>query len=43
MDILGNQVHPLVLVFFPNNDAVFQDNDLPTHTARSVQSWFQEH
>ena len=41
--ILGNQVHPLVLVLFPNNDAIFQDNDSPIHTARSVQSWFEEH
>jgi len=28
---------------FPNNDAIFQDNDSPIHTARSVQSWFEEH
>jgi len=28
---------------FPNNDAVFQDSDLPIHTARSVQSCFEEH
>jgi hypothetical protein len=35
VDILGNQVHPLVLVLLPNSDAVIQD-DLPIHTARSV-------
>jgi hypothetical protein len=28
MDILGSQAHPVVEVF-PNNDAVFQDDDLP--------------
>jgi len=33
MDILGNQVHPMVQMF-PNNDAVFQDDILPIHTAR---------
>ena len=43
MDILGSQVHRLVQVLFPNNDAVFQDNDSPIHTARSVQSWLEEH
>ena len=32
----------MVQVLFPNNDAIFQDN-LPIHTARSVQSWFEEH
>ena len=42
MDILGSQVHPVVQVLFPNNDAIFQDN-LPIHTARSVQSWFEQH
>ena len=40
--ILGNQVHPMVQMF-PNNDAVFQDDSLPIHTARCVQSWFEEH
>ena len=42
MDILGNQVHPVVQMF-PNNDAVFQDSSSPTRTARSVQSWFEQH
>ena len=42
MDILGSQVHPVVQVLFPNNDAIFQD-DLPIHTARSVQAWFEQH
>jgi len=31
--VLGNQVHPMVQMF-PNNDAVFQDDSLPIHTAR---------
>jgi len=43
VDILVIQVHPVVQVLFPNNDAVFQNNDSPIHTARSVQSWFEEH
>jgi len=42
VDILGSQVHPVVQVLFPNNDAIFQD-DLPIHTARSAQSWFEQH
>jgi len=40
---LGNWVHPMVHMLFPNNDAVFQDDILPIHTARSVKSWFEEH
>jgi len=43
MDILGSQARPVVELLFPNNDALFQDDDLPMHTARSVQSWFEEH
>jgi len=42
MGILGNQVLPVVQMF-PNNDAVFQGDNLPIHTARNVQSWFEEH
>jgi len=43
VDILASQVHPVVQVFFPNNDVVFQDDASPIHTARSVQSCFEEH
>jgi len=43
VDILGIQLHPLVQLLFPKNDAIFQDDDSPIHTARSVQSWFEEH
>jgi hypothetical protein len=42
VDILGIHLHLLVQLLFPNNDAIFQDS-LPIHTARIVQSWFQEH
>jgi len=41
MDILVIQVHPMVQLF--PNDAIFREDDSPIHTARSVQSWFQEH
>jgi len=43
MDILGSQAHPMVQLLLTNNDAIFQDDSLPIHTARSVQSWFEEH
>jgi hypothetical protein len=43
MDTVGNQGHPVVQMFFPNNDATFQDDNSATHTTRSVQSWFDEH
>ena len=42
MDILGSRVHPVVQMLFPNNYAIFQDGDLPIHTAKSVQSCFEE-
>jgi hypothetical protein len=43
IDIVGNQVHPMVQILFRNNDAIFQDDTSPMHTARSVQFWFEEH
>ena len=42
VDTVGNQVHLMVQMLFPDIDAVFQDNS-SIHTARSVQSWFEEH
>jgi hypothetical protein len=43
VDRLGNQVHPMNQTLFPNNDAVFQDNNAAIHTAGTAQSWFEEH
>ena len=43
VDTLGNQLHPTVQTLFPNNNAIFQDDNSPIHTAGSVQSWFEEH
>ena len=28
---------------FPNNDAVFQDDSSPIHSARNVESCFEQH
>jgi hypothetical protein len=35
VEILGNQVRPVVQMFPPNNHAIFQDDVPPVHTARS--------
>jgi len=43
VDILGNLGHPMVPMLFPNNYAIFQDDNWIIHTARRVHSWFQEH
>jgi hypothetical protein len=42
VDWLGNQVHPMIQTF-PNNNAVFQDDDAPIYTVGTVQPWFEEH
>jgi hypothetical protein len=39
VDRLGNHVHSMIQTF-PKNDAVFQDDNAPMHTAGTVQSWF---
>jgi hypothetical protein len=43
MDSLANQMHPMIQTLFPNNDAVFQDDNVSSHIAGTVQSWFEEH
>ena len=43
MDILGNQVHPVVQMMFPKNDPIFQDDNSPIYIVRCFQSWFEEH
>jgi hypothetical protein len=40
-DRLGNQVHPIIQTF--PNDAVFQDEIAPIHTAGTIRSLFEEH
>jgi hypothetical protein len=32
----------MIQTLLPNNDAIFQDDNAPIHTAGTVQSWFQE-
>jgi hypothetical protein len=40
---LSKQMHPVIQTLFPNNDAVFHDDNAPIHTAGTVQSGFKEH
>jgi hypothetical protein len=32
LDRLSNQVHPMIQTLFPKNDAIFQDDNAPSHT-----------
>ena len=43
VDILGNQIQPMIQTLFPNNHVVFKDDNAPIHTVGTVQSWFEEH
>jgi hypothetical protein len=43
VDKLGNQVHPMIQTLFPNNDAVFSDDNVPIRKAGAVQSWLEDH
>ena len=43
LDMLGNHVHPVVKMLFPDSDEIFEGGDSPIHIARSVQSSFKEH
>jgi hypothetical protein len=43
VDVLRNQVHPMIHTLFRNKDAFFHDDNSPIHTTGTVQSWFEEH
>ena len=38
VDTFSNQVHLAVQKLFPNNDAIFQNDSSPIHTAGSLRS-----
>jgi hypothetical protein len=39
---MGNQVHPMIQMLFVNNDALFQDDNVPIRTDHTVQLRFEE-
>nr|KAF6360109.1 hypothetical protein mMyoMyo1_011067 [Myotis myotis] len=43
LSIIADQVHPIMLMAYPNGDGFFQQDNGPCHGARIVQEWFQEH
>nr|KAF6355158.1 hypothetical protein mMyoMyo1_011357 [Myotis myotis] len=43
LSIVADQVHPIMLMAYPNGDGVFQQDNVPCHSARIVHEWFQEH
>jgi hypothetical protein len=43
VDRLGNQVKPMIQTLFPNNDALYEDDNSTIHTAGTLQSWFEKH
>ena len=44
LEVLSCQVHPMVQVMLPEENALFQDDDdAPIHTASIVMEWHEEH
>nr|KAF6360202.1 hypothetical protein mMyoMyo1_011154 [Myotis myotis] len=43
LSIIADQVHPLMLVAYPDGDGFFQQDNVPSHGAHIVQEWFEEH
>lgn len=43
LDILIDKLFTMIHILFPNNDAIFQDDNALIHIARKVQSWFEKH
>ncbi len=43
VNILADQVHPMVQTLFPNVDGVLVDNNVSVPTAKIVQAWLFEY
>nr|KAF6387327.1 hypothetical protein mMyoMyo1_007836 [Myotis myotis] len=43
LSIVAVQVHPIMLMAYPNGDGFFQKDNAPCQGACIVQEWFQEH
>jgi hypothetical protein len=41
--ILSDCFQPMVKHFYPDGSGLFQDDNVPTHRARVVTEWFDEH
>ncbi|GFX12857.1 transposable element Tcb1 transposase [Trichonephila clavipes] len=41
--VLADHVHPDMRIVFPQNDAIYQQDNAKCHTAGSVRAWFEEH
>ena len=42
LNILGDHVHPMVMVIFPDGDGIFQNGNAQKHTAHVVMNWYEE-
>lgn len=43
LNIIADQVHTIMAAIFLNSSALFQQDNLPWHTEKTVQEWFEEH
>uniref|UniRef100_G1Q3L6 Tc1-like transposase DDE domain-containing protein n=1 Tax=Myotis lucifugus TaxID=59463 RepID=G1Q3L6_MYOLU len=43
LSMVVDQVHPNMLMAYPNRDSFFQQDNASCHGAHIVQEWFQEH
>ena len=43
LNIVADQVHPFMAMVFPDGSGLFQQDNVPCHTAHIVRDWFEEH
>lgn len=43
LQILTDNLHPVMKCSYPDGSALFQDHDIPINTARGLVEWFDEH
>ena len=43
LNIIANQVHPLMAAVCPSGNGFLQQDNAPSHKARILQEWFHKH
>ena len=41
--VLADHVHPYMRIVFPQDDGIYQQDNVKCHTTGSVLAWFEEH
>ena len=43
LNVVADHVHPFMATLFPDRSGLFQQDNVPCHTSKILQEWFEEH